>query len=150
MITPLPRPARINKRIILTGLLVCLLVPGFAQPNLVVQPFLSGFNRPVRVVHAGDDRLFVAEIGGKIKVVKNGTVLSTPFLDIDNKIDDPEWGGIFSIVFHPDYAVNGYVYVMYIIKGTPQIRIARFTRAGGPDSDVADPTETPILTIPCN
>ena len=49
-------------------------ITSFSQPIPVLQPFLSGFTRPVKVTHAYDSRLFVAEIGGKIKVVKNGIV----------------------------------------------------------------------------
>ncbi len=125
-----------------------------AQPNISIEPYASGFTRPVKVTHAYDSRLFIAEIGGKIKILKNGVVLhDSPFLDIGGKIKDPQWAGIYSIVFHPNYQKNGYFYVMYVVKDTPteqkfEVQISRFSRAGGADSDVADPTETPILTIP--
>ena len=48
---------------------------------------VSGFNFPVHINHAGDgsNRLFVAEVGGRIRIVKNGAVLPTPFLDISSR-----------------------------------------------------------------
>ena len=129
---------------------VLISVLSFAQPALVLEPYLSGFTRPVKVTHAHDSRLFVAEIGGKIKVVKNGVVNhNAPFLDISAKMNDLDWAGIFSIVFDPDYQSNGYFYVMYIVKGKFEINISRFQRSGNADSDIADAlTETLILTIP--
>lgn len=119
-----------------------------AQPQPVLEPFLSGFTRPVKITHAYDARLFVAEIGGKIKVIKNGAVNGTPFLDISSKINNPDWAGIFSIVFHPNYQSNGYFYVMYIVKGKTEINISRFQRSGNIDSDIAGSAETILLTIP--
>lgn len=122
----------------------------FSQPIPVLQPYLSGFTRPVKATHAYDSRLFIAEIGGKIKVVKNGVVdHNNPFLNISSKMNDLDWAGIFSIVFDPNYQTNGYFYVMYIVKSKFEINISRFKRVGGADSDLADASsETVILTIP--
>ncbi|MEO6685357.1 MAG: PQQ-dependent sugar dehydrogenase, partial [Dyadobacter sp.] len=122
----------------------------FSQPIPVLQPYLSGFTRPVKVTHAYDSRLFIAEIGGKIKVVKNGIVdHNNPFLNISSKMNDLDWAGIFSIVFDPNYQTNGYFYVMYVVKSKFEINISRFTRVGGANSDLADASsETLILTIP--
>lgn len=119
-----------------------------AQPPIVIEPYLSGFTRPVKITHAYDSRLFVAEIGGKIKVIKNGSILPTPFLDISSKINDPDWAGIYSIAFDPNYLNNGYFYVMYVVKSKFEVQISRFQRSGNATSDIAGSIETPILTIP--
>src|ERR1043165_3154986 len=52
--------------------------------SIVLQPFLSGLSSPVLITnaHDGSGRLFVVEQGGLIKVVKNGAVNGTPFLDL--------------------------------------------------------------------
>jgi glucose/arabinose dehydrogenase len=129
--------------------LFCLLqISVFAQPAIVIKPYVTGFTRPVKIANAGDARLFVAEIGGKIKIIKNGTILSTPFLDIGSKVNDPEWAGIFSIAFHPQYQSNGFFYVMYVVKNKFEVQISRFQRQGNADSDIANAAETLILTIP--
>jgi len=119
-----------------------------AQPSIVIEDYLSGFTRPVKITYAYDARLFVAEIGGKIKVIKNGSILPTPFLDISSKINDPDWAGIYSIAFDPNYLSNGYFYVMYVVKSKFEVQISRFQRSGDATSDIAGSIETPILTIP--
>lgn len=133
--------------------IVCLIfsflygIAGYSQPPLKLEPFLSGLTRPVKFTHAQDSRHFVAEMGGLIKVVKNGIVQGTPFLDIRNKIHDPDWAGIFSIAFHPDYQINGYFYVFYALKGRTEFQVSRFSRSNS-NADRADPAETPLFTIP--
>lgn len=120
----------------------------FAQLQLAIEPAASGFTRPVKVTHASDSRLFVAEIGGKIKIFKNGAVLSQPFLDTGEKINDPDWAGIFSIAFPPDYQASGFFYVMYVVKSKTEVQISRFSRQAG-NADLADAdSEVKILTIP--
>lgn len=140
----------ITKHLLNTTLVLLFFAPlVIAQPKPVLAPYLSGFNKPIKVVHAGDSRLFVAEIGGKIKVVKNGVPIQSPaFLDISSKMRDVDWSGIFSIAFHPNYQSNGYFYVLYNVKDSHDARVSRFQRTGATDSDIADATETVILTIP--
>jgi glucose/arabinose dehydrogenase len=131
-------------------LLAALLVAStctFAQPKPIIQPFLTGFNKPIKVTHGYDDRLYVAEIGGKIKVVKNGIPIHSPaFLDIGPKLSAPDWA-LFSITFHPNYQTNGYFYVLYNLIGTHHVQLSRFQRQGDAESNLANTTETPILTI---
>ena len=51
-------------------------------------PFVSGLSSPVHITHAGDGsgRLFVVEQGGRIRIVKNGVLQATPFLDIASRV----------------------------------------------------------------
>lgn len=121
---------------------------GIAQLELAIEPVVSGFTRPVKVTHASDGRLFVAEIGGKIKIFKNGAILPQPFLDISTKINDPDWAGIFSIAFPPDHQSSGFFYVLYVVKSKTEVQISRFSRQPG-NADLADAdSEFKILTIP--
>lgn len=129
-------------------LLLAAVHDGSAQLQLVIEPAASGLTRPVKVTNASDARLFVAEIGGKIKIFKNGAILSQPFLDIGTKINDPDWAGIFSIAFPPDYQTSGFFYVMYVVKSKTEVQISRFSRQAG-NADLADAgSEVKILTIP--
>jgi glucose/arabinose dehydrogenase len=116
-------------------------------PTLTTQSFITGFTRPTDVKSAGDSRLFVAEIGGKIKIVSNGLVLSTPFLNIATKVNHPDWGGIYSLAFHPNYAQNGKFYVLYVRKPDSFMQLSQFSRSMI-DSNQANSAETPILTVP--
>jgi glucose/arabinose dehydrogenase len=75
----------------------------------------GGFSRPLFVTHAGDasSRLFVVEQGGRIKIVKSGVVLPTPFLDIHTRVSCCGEQGLLGLAFHPNYETNGVFYVNY-------------------------------------
>ena len=50
----------------------------------------------------------------KIKIVQNGSVLPTPFLDLSSSVQQGNiFQGLFGLTFHPDYWNNGYLYVYY-------------------------------------
>ena len=116
--------------------------------NLSLDPFATGLNKPVVLAHAGDTRLFAVQQGGIIKIIQaNGTVLSTPFLDISDRVDDSDnEEGLLGLTFHPDYATNGYFYVNYTHTDGSSVRrtrISRFEVTANPN--VADPNSEEIL-----
>jgi hypothetical protein len=87
----------------------------FAQPmNLIFETLATGLDGPSFVTHAGDDRLFITELDGRVKIYDGDSILPTAFLDITAKVGS-EAGeqGLFSIAFHPDYASNGFFFVNY-------------------------------------
>jgi glucose/arabinose dehydrogenase len=110
-------------------LIIALLsFPCFSQ-NINIELFSSGLSNPVNMKHAGDDRLFVAERAGVIKIINaDGTLETTPFLNI-NSIVTNNGGeqGLLAIAFHPDYSNNGYLFVNYIDNNGNTV-ISRFTR----------------------
>ena len=76
----------------------------------------SGFSSPVHLAVApeDDERLFIVEQPGQIKIIKNGTVLGTAFLDIRAIVGDAgNEEGLLSMAFHPDYATNGLFWGYY-------------------------------------
>lgn len=117
--------------------------------NLIgLTSFATGFDRPVDISNAGDSRLFITEQDGVIKIVTaTGTVLPTPFLDIDPQVNSGgNERGLLGLTFHPDYANNGYFYVNYIDLGG-DTQISRFSVSAS-DPDVADPnSELNLLSI---
>ncbi len=94
---------------------VLLLSAGLsAQAPFVLQPFASGLVEPTDIANAGDERLFIVEKGGRIQVLDaRGNKLPTPFLNIASKLSAGSERGLLGLVFHPDYASNGYFYVNY-------------------------------------
>lgn len=108
-----------------------------AQPKPGAVLIAAGFTEPVDIVHAGDDRLFIVERTGKIKILFPDSSVTT-FLDITSNVGS-EGGeqGLLGLVFHPEYATNGYFYVNYtdLLGDT---HISRFSVSGA-DPDVADP-----------
>jgi glucose/arabinose dehydrogenase len=106
------------------ALLVAVMLPHVAQaapnwPTLVLVQVAEGLQNPLHLTHAGDgsDRLFVVERAGRIRIIQQGTVLSTPFLDITDRVTSPTKTcnecGLLSIAFPPDYAEAGYFFVYY-------------------------------------
>jgi glucose/arabinose dehydrogenase len=92
--------------------------PQGAIPNLQLTKIATGFSKPVFVTAApGDDeRLFVVEQSGTIRIVKNGVVQDKPFLDITDRVHTPGGGderGLLGLAFHPDYVKNGRFFVYY-------------------------------------
>ena len=73
----------------------------------------DGFSSPVFVTHAGDgsDRLFVVEQTGKIRIIKRGVVLATPFLDMTGKVATGFEQGLLGLAFHPNLKKNGRFYI---------------------------------------
>tara|TARA_R110002124_G_scaffold227889_1_gene393123 strand:- start:18844 stop:20223 length:1380 start_codon:yes stop_codon:yes gene_type:complete len=128
--------------LLLLGLICsCLL----SAQNFELEFFKDGFSDPVDIQNAGDDRLFVVEQDGLIKIIQpNGTVNPTPFLDISGLVSGASEQGLLGLAFHPDYQNNGFFYVNYTkIGGTT--RIARFSVDPG-DPDIALPgSELEIL-----
>jgi glucose/arabinose dehydrogenase len=115
--------------------------------GIVAREVASGLASPLYLTApAGDDRLFVVEQGGKIRVIEGGSLLSTPFLDISAKVSSGGERGLLSVAFHPRYAQNGYLYVDYTdVNGDTQLE--RYTVSA--DRNRADPASaTAILHVP--
>ena len=120
-------------------------------PGLVLQlnTFISGgLSAPVFLTQPLNDGLvFVVEQAGRIRVVKNGVLQATPFLDIRSRVLYGGERGLLSVAFHPNYAVNHYFYVYFTTQTNGDIRIERFTTTANPE--VADPASSKlIITIP--
>ncbi len=61
---------------------------GAAQTKLEFTEVATGLHRPTFLTHSGDGtgRLFVTEQTGTVRIVREGAVLATPFLDISAKV----------------------------------------------------------------
>ena len=114
--------------------------------GLLTERVASGLSRPVFVTAPPGDtlRLFIVEqFSARIKIRKGDVVLATPFLDInDLVIDSGNERGLLGLAFHPDYVLNGYLFVNYTDNAGNSV-IARFTVSSNPD--LADPGSSVIL-----
>ncbi len=112
--------------------------------TLSAEPIASGFTRPVYLAHTGDDRLFVVEQPGRVRVIQNGVVLDAPFLDIVSLVNSgANEQGLLSVAFHPDYASNGSFFVNYTRQPDGATIIARYRVLGDPN--LADPNSAEVL-----
>lgn len=95
---------------------------------------IGSFTTPVYVTQAPGDpsRLFVVEQEGRIRVVRNGRTLRTPFLDIADRVVSGGERGLLSVAFAPDYQRSGRFYVDYTdLNGNS--RVVEFRRSSNPD-----------------
>jgi len=98
---------------------------------------------PTAMAFAPDGRLFVCLQGGQLLVIKNGSLLSTPFVTLT--VDSSGERGLLGIAFDPNFTTNNYVYLYYTVSTSPiHNRVSRFTAAG----DTAVPgSEAVILEL---
>jgi glucose/arabinose dehydrogenase len=110
-----------------------------AAPALVS---VGTFESPVYVTGPPGDttRLFVVERAGRIRLIKNGTPVVTPFLDISSIVKIVGGGGLLSIAFPPTYSSNGRFYALY--TDAVGIRLAEFRTVS---SDQATTSNSRIL-----
>ncbi|MFO1146230.1 MAG: PQQ-dependent sugar dehydrogenase [Rhodospirillales bacterium] len=98
--------------------------PGFSD-----QLVASGLARPTAMAFAPDNRLFVTEQGGTLRVVKNDVRLATPFVSLT--VDSRGERGLLGVAFDPAFASNRFVYVYHTVPGSPpHNRVTRFTANG--------------------
>ena len=114
-------------------------------PAVTLQKLPFTFDQPVYVTSPPGDtsRLFVVEKTGRIRIVKNGSLLATPFLDISGLVSTGGEQGLLSMAFDPRYATNRRFYVDYTnVNG--DTRVVRY-RASATNPDVADPSSARVL-----
>lgn len=118
--------------------------------QIELQQIAPGFTRPVYLTHAGDDsgRLFIVEQAGVIKIIRDGKILSTPFLDIRDWVESGGEKGLLSVAFHPQYKENGRFFVNYTARkeGILKTVIAEY-KVSAANPDTADRAERVILEI---
>jgi glucose/arabinose dehydrogenase len=113
------------------------LLPQFTEATVVM-----GLSSPTAMQIAPDGRIFICQQGGKLRVVKNGALLPTEFVNLT--VDSSGERGLLGVAFDPAFASNHFVYVYYTVPSPLHNRVSRFTANG----DVAVPgSETVLLDI---
>jgi glucose/arabinose dehydrogenase len=104
----------------LAGLRLTLVAEGFEEPAAMATP-------------PGDDRLFVVERFGTIRLVADGIPSSEPSLDVSGDLTSGGEKGLTGLAFHPDFGTNGRVFVMHN-DGSGDSRVVEYSmRADDPD-----------------
>jgi glucose/arabinose dehydrogenase len=123
--------------------------PTDGEFTLMLEPVIaSGLVRPDYLTHAGDDRLFVVEQPGRIRILQGGQLLDRPFLDIADKVTtDGNEQGLLSVAFHPDYQTNGQFFVNYTRQKDGATVIERYTVSKDDPDRAADQSGKVVLVI---
>src|SRR5215210_5226419 len=95
---------RRTRALLALALLAALALPAGAPAAPALVP-IGTFESPVYVSAPPRDfsRLFVVEVGGRVRVVRDGVTLPAPFLDISGEVASGGERGMLSIAFPPDY-----------------------------------------------
>ena len=116
----------------------------FPNPdNYIWETIVSGLERPVDIQPAGDERLFIIEKNGHIRILLDGELIDFPFLSISDRVGSRgNEQGLLGLAFHPKYTENGLFFVNYTDKDGDTI-IARYRVT--PDPNIADPSSEIVL-----
>ena len=131
-------------------LLLQLFIAFFATaqlPQLNLVQLATGYASPVDIKSCGDQRIFVVEQKGIIRILyKDGSKQTNPFLDIDARVNNAQdEQGLLGLAFSPNFKQDGNFYVQYTTgPGVDSIRISRFHVMAG-DSTQADPASEQVL-----
>jgi glucose/arabinose dehydrogenase len=115
---------------------------GFSETRVA-----AGLASPTAMAVAPDGRVFVAEKGGTLRVVKNNALLVQPFLTVS--VNTASERGLLGVAFDPDFLGNRFVYVYYTTAASPiHNRVSRFTASSTNADVVQTGSELPILDLP--
>ena len=116
----------------------------FATPTpAIALQALGSVSAPTSIANCGDNRLFVTEQGGNIRIWDGTQFLATPFLTVSSLTTGGE-RGLLGLAFHPQYAQNGFFYIDYT-DSSGSVTIARYHVS--PDPNVAEPNGVTLLSI---
>ena len=112
-----------------------------AAPQFLILQSVGAFSYPsfVTAPPSDQDRLFVVQKDGQIKLVLNGTIQPAPFLDASSWVTSDGEQGLLSMAFAPDYSTSGRFYIDYTAAGTGALTVDEVLRDAS-DPNVADPT----------
>ena len=114
----------------------------------------EGMNLPTSFALAPDGRIFVAEKAGRVRVIKDGQLLETPFVDLSGEVNDSADRGLMGIAVHPKWPASPYLYVAFVYdppevsgKNPSGARVSRVLRlTANPDNlDVEQPGSGVVL-----
>jgi glucose/arabinose dehydrogenase len=119
------------------------------DPNHVrldLRTIVGGLSQPVGVTNANDGsgRLFVIEQGGLIRIVKDGSVLEQPFLDIHSLVSCCGEQGLLGLAFAPDFGADGGRFFIDYTDQKGDTAIAEVTVGAG-SPNVADRSSLRVL-----
>lgn len=126
-----------------------------APPDFVIESAVPnvGFNNPTAIAFTPDGRLLVAEKRGVVRVVQNGVKLARAMWNAEPEVLNNGDRGLLGIAVDPDYALNHYVYLSYVVDPDSDGvddnddafgRVVRY-RTSAADSNVIDMATRQVL-----
>ncbi len=114
-----------------------VLAPGAAAQT--VEAWVSGLSKPVDFAPdpSSEERFYVVEQGGKIRIIEDDALLDDAFFSIDTSdFSTQNWEqGLLGLAFDPGFEDNGFFYVNYTAKDG-STRVSRFFAADEHSADM--------------
>jgi hypothetical protein len=122
--------------------------PGGQVEALKTVEIADGLTNPLHLTAPpGDNRLFVVEQAGRIRIIEDGVLLTEPFLDLAGSVNFADEGGLLGLAFDPQYATTGRFWVHYTdVADGGAVVVERYEVSEDPD--IADPASaTEVLRV---
>src|SRR4029453_6249894 len=85
----------------------------FTPSGFIEETIAAGLPFATGMAFAPDGRLFITGKHGQLRVWQNGTLLTTPFVDISAQVADSNDRGLLGVAVHPDFPHTPYVYLLF-------------------------------------
>jgi len=114
-------------------------------PGFTVENYGGALSDGTALAWSPDARLFVGQRNGMVRIIKNGSLLPTPFHS--TSVDMAGERGLLGLCLDPDFLSNGYVYIYFTNPSPASHNCVRRLQVSGPGSDVSDGSELPIVDL---
>ncbi len=102
--------------------------------GFVAESIVDNLTYPTAMGFAAGNRTFIAQKDGQVKVWQNGTLLTTPFIDLTAEVNSAGDRGLLGMAIHPEFPEKPYIYLLYTYDppGVPRYgsgsRVSRLMR----------------------
>ncbi len=111
-----------------------------------IEPLVEGLDVPWSFTFLPDGRMLVTERVGRLRVIENGKLLPEPIRGLPSVVVREE-AGLMSVVTHPDYKHNGWIYLSFSDPGTGGVgSMVKIIRGRLRDGQLVD--QETIFSIP--
>jgi glucose/arabinose dehydrogenase len=120
--------------------------PNLADVAVALETVATGLRQPLFVTSVADDsgRLFVAEQGGRVRVIVDGQLLPTPYLDISDRVTAGGERGLLGLAFPPGFGDNRPELYLHYSDENGDTTVSEFRAASG-EANVVDPSTERIV-----
>ncbi|HEY8894158.1 MAG TPA: PQQ-dependent sugar dehydrogenase, partial [Niastella sp.] len=88
----------------------------------------ASLSNPTAMAFTPDGRVLICQQSGQLRVVKNGSLLSTPAVTLS--VNTSGERGLIGVAVDPNFTTNQYIYLYYTHTSGPHNRVSRFTMTG--------------------
>ena len=102
--------------------------------GFVLEDAVTGLNQGVVFDFAPDERIFIGEKGGAVRLFENGRLKAEPFINLSDQVNSRHDRGLLGLAVHPNFPAQPYVYLLFTYD-PPEL--SEDADVGGPDGNGA-------------